>query len=158
MHLVQILGLLRSHAKNHSLKPRLLPAGFFYDILSKMNNKYILLVEDDKFLQQLYLELLISEGFHATSSGDGIEALKLIKSKSWDLILLDVMLPGLDGFQIMDELEKSDKDKISKIVYLTNLDGNDDDLKKLKKAQNYLIKSDMSPPEFVEKVKALLSQ
>lgn len=123
-----------------------------------MNNKYILLVEDDTFLQQLYLELLTGEGFLATSSGDGREALKLIKSKSWDLILLDVMLPGLDGFQIVDELEKSDKDKISKIVYLTNLDGNDDDLKKLKKAQNYLIKSDMSPPEFIEKVKALLSQ
>jgi len=123
-----------------------------------MNNKYILLVEDDAFLQQLYLELLTGEGFHATSSGDGREALKLIKSKSWDLILLDVMLPGLDGFQIVDELEKSDKDKISKIVYLTNLDGNDDDLKKLKRAQSYLIKSDMSPPEFIEKVKALLSQ
>ena len=123
-----------------------------------MNNKYILLVEDDAFLQQLYVELLTSAGFQTTSSGDGIEALELIKSKKWDLILLDVMLPGLDGFQIIDELEKSDKDKISKIVYLTNLDGNDDDLEKLKKAQNFLIKSDMSPPEFVEKVKALLSQ
>jgi len=123
-----------------------------------MNNKYILLVEDDAFLQQLYVELLTSAGFQTTSSGDGIEALELIKSKKWDLILLDVMLPGLEGFQIIDELEKSDKDKISKIVYLTNLDGNDDDLEKLKKAQNFLIKSDMSPPEFVEKVKALLSQ
>ena len=81
-----------------------------------MNNKYILLVEDDAFLQQLYVELLTSAGFQTTSSGDGIEALELIKSKKWDLILLDVMLPGLDGFQIIDELEKSDKDKISKIV------------------------------------------
>lgn len=123
-----------------------------------MNIKYILLVEDDEFLQQLYLELLVNEGFQTTASGDGTEALKLIKSKDWDLVLLDVMLPGLDGFQIMNELESSDKEKIKKIVYLTNLDRNDDDLKNLKKARDYLIKSDMSPPEFVKKVKVLLSQ
>ncbi|PIZ63072.1 hypothetical protein COY16_02795 [Candidatus Roizmanbacteria bacterium CG_4_10_14_0_2_um_filter_39_13] len=123
-----------------------------------MNNKHILLVEDDEFLQQLYLELLVREGFHTTASGDGNEALKLIKSKKWDLILLDVMLPGLDGFQIIDELEKTDKTKIKSIVYLTNLDGNEADLKKLKKARHFLIKSDMSPPDFVKKIKAFLSE
>jgi len=122
-----------------------------------MNKKHILLVEDDEFLQQLYLELLTNEGFHTTASGDGIEALKLIESKDWDLILLDVMLPGLDGFEILNKLKVSDKEKIKKIVYLTNLDGNDDNLKNLKKTQKYLIKSDMSPPEFVEKVTSLLS-
>lgn len=122
-----------------------------------MNNKHILLVEDDEFLQQLYLELLNKERFHVTASADGLEALKLIESKNWDLILLDVMLPGLDGFQIVDKLEKSDKKKINSIVYLTNLDGNDDDLKKLKKVPEFLIKSDMSPLDFVEKVKSLLS-
>jgi len=122
-----------------------------------MINKHILLVEDDEFLQQLYLELLNKERFHVTASADGLEALKLIESKDWDLILLDVMLPGLDGFQIVNKLEKSDKKKISSIVYLTNLDGNDDDLKKLKKVPEFLIKSDMSPLDFVEKVKSLLS-
>jgi len=123
-----------------------------------MNTKRILLVEDDEFLQQLYLELLTNEGFQTVTSGDGTEALKLIQSKDWDLILLDVMLPGMDGFQIIDTLEKSDKDKIKKIVYLTNLDGNTDDIDKLKKAQSYLIKSDLSPPEFIEKVQSILAK
>lgn len=123
-----------------------------------MNNKYILLVEDDEFLQQLYSDLLKSEGYEVTASGNGIQALELIKSKNWDLVLLDIMLPGLDGFQILATLEQEDASKISTIVYLTNLDGDDDDLKKLKKARDYLIKSDISPPQFVEKVKSLLAQ
>lgn len=123
-----------------------------------MSNKYILLVEDDEFLQQLYSDLLKGEGYEVTASGNGIQALELIKSKNWDLILLDIMLPGLDGFQILATLEKEDASKISNIVYLTNLDGNDDDLEKLKKARDYLIKSDMSPPQFVEKIKSLLAQ
>lgn len=123
-----------------------------------MDNTYILLVEDDEFLQQLYSDLLKGEGYEVTASGNGIQALELIKSKNWDLVLLDVMLPGLDGFQILDILEQENASKISNIVYLTNLDGNDDDLEKLKKARDYLIKSDMSPPQFVEKVKSLLTQ
>ncbi|MDP4010843.1 MAG: response regulator [Candidatus Roizmanbacteria bacterium] len=123
-----------------------------------MNNKYILLVEDDEFLQQLYSDLLKGAGYEVTASGDGEKALELIKSKNWDLILLDIMLPGLNGFQILATLEKEDASKISNIVYLTNLDRNDDDLEKLKKARDYLIKSDMSPPQFVEKVKSLLAQ
>ncbi|KKQ36609.1 MAG: Two-component system response regulator [Candidatus Roizmanbacteria bacterium GW2011_GWA2_37_7] len=123
-----------------------------------MSNKSILLVEDDEFLQQLYFELLSNEKFHVTASGDGTEALKLIESKNWDLILLDIMLPGLDGFQIVEKLEKTQKKKLNTIVYLTNLDGNDDDLKKLKKVRKFMIKSDMSPLEFVENVKKLLSK
>lgn len=121
-----------------------------------MKQASILLIEDDEFLQSLYQELLKDEGYHVTVSGDGNKGLETILSQDWDLILLDVMLPGIDGFQIFQSVAEKDKKKVKKIVFLTNLEGNDADKAKLEKAKKYLIKSDMSPPEFVEKVKSLL--
>lgn len=120
--------------------------------------KNILLVEDDPFLQKLYYDLLVDEEFIVTATSDGNEAYTLIKSKKWDLVLLDIVLPGMDGFQIVEKLEKSDKSILKSIVYLTNLDGNEHDLKKLRKVRDYLIKSNISPPEFIEKVNNLLSK
>jgi len=118
--------------------------------------KNILLVEDDEFLHELYLDLLKSAGYAVTGAKDGATAYEKIKENTWDLVLLDVMLPGIDGFQILDKL---DQDKVAlkcPVIYLTNLDSTDTDLIKLGKAQDHWTKSDMSPPEFVEKVKKLL--
>lgn len=117
----------------------------------------ILLVEDDTFLQQLYKDLLKTEGFEVTTSGEGNDALAQIVSGKWDLVLLDVMLPGLNGFEIVTKAhEKIGKDFSFPIVFMTNLDSSDDDKKKLQQGTEYWIKSNMSPPEFIEKVKKIL--
>jgi len=121
-----------------------------------MAQKHILLVEDDQFLHQLYSDLLKNEHYDVTGVVDGKEALKNIKKNTWNLILLDVMLPGMDGFEILDEITKEKIKLKCPVIYLTNLDASDNDKKRLAKATDHWIKSDMAPPQFVEKVNALL--
>ncbi len=117
--------------------------------------KKILLIEDDLFLKQLYTDVLTQEGYNVVSIEDGNVALKEIEKNTWDLILLDIMLPGLDGFTILDTLIKEKKRPSCPIVFMTNMDGNEQDIKKLSKANDYWIKSNMSPPDFIEKVNNL---
>jgi DNA-binding response OmpR family regulator len=118
--------------------------------------KKILLVEDDEFLKQLYVDLLTKEKYAVTPVVEGNDAYKHIKSGGWDLILLDVMLPGMTGFEILAKLKK-EKVKYSKLIFMTNLDSTDKDKALLKEADDYWIKSNIAPPEFIEKVKNALT-
>ncbi len=118
--------------------------------------KKILLIEDDVFLSQLYTDLLTKEKYSVTPITDGNEGLKKILEESWDLILLDVMLPGMNGFEILEEVKTQKKTIKTPIIFMTNLDSSDDDKKSLKKATDFWIKSNMTPPEFIENVKKVL--
>lgn len=118
--------------------------------------KKILLVEDDVFLNQLYSDLLHKAKYSVTSVMDGNEGLKQMLEKNWDLILLDVMLPGINGFDIFEKVTAEKKDLKTPIIFMTNLDSSDDDKKSLKVATDFWIKSSMTPPEFIEKVKKVL--
>lgn len=118
--------------------------------------KKIILVEDDQFLQQLYNDLLTQEGYSVKAVDNGNDALKEIEHGVWDLVLLDIMLPGMDGFTIFDKLVKDKKKPKCPIVFMTNLDGSENDKKKLGKADAYWIKSSMAPPDFIENVKKIL--
>lgn len=115
--------------------------------------KKILLVEDDVFLKQLYTDILTQASYEVVSIDEGTEALKQIEDHTWDLILLDIILPNMDGFTILNTLIEKNKKPTCPIVFMTNLDGNEDDKIKLGKADDFWIKSNMSPPEFLEKVK-----
>ena len=117
--------------------------------------KQILLVEDDEFLHELYTELLTTAGYTVTGVASGTKAYEKMKENTWDLVLLDVMLPELNGFQIMDKLVAEGVLMKCDVVYLTNLDSTDSDLRNLEKAKDHWTKSDMSPPEFVAKVKSM---
>ncbi len=119
-------------------------------------SKKILLVEDDEFLHELYLDLLTAEKYEVTGAKDGKTAYEKMKENTWDLVLLDVMLPEMTGFQIIDRLTAEQVKLTCPIVFLTNLDSTATDLVNLKKATDHWTKSDMSPPEFIAKVKALL--
>lgn len=119
--------------------------------------KKILLVEDDVFLQQLYSDILQQEGYQVISSGEGTQALKMIRERTWDLILLDILLPNMDGFTILATLTKEHKRPTCPVVFMTNLDATESDKQKLSAADDYWTKSSMSPPEFLEKVKKILS-
>lgn len=112
----------------------------------------ILLVEDDTFLNQLYRDLLLEEGYTVEALVDGKQALERITQDTWDLVLLDVMLPNMDGFTIVKTLKTNHTLPKCPIVFMTNLDSNDDDKEKLNSASGYWIKSNMSPPEFIAKV------
>ena len=118
--------------------------------------KTILIIEDDKFLRELIVKKLKEEGYQAVEAVDGEEALVKVKESLPDLILLDLILPGVDGFEVLKELRKDVK-KYLPVIMLTNLDTSHfvqnaqfDDI------DEYLIKSHHSPSEVVDRTIAVL--
>ena len=122
-------------------------------------NKLILLVEDDEFLSELYATKLGLEGYEVILASDGEKGLKLIKEKQPDLILLDIILPKLDGFEILSKIKA---DKILKkipVILLTNLSQKDEVKRGLDLgADDYLSKAHFMPSEVVKKIKQVLAQ
>jgi len=118
----------------------------------------ILLVEDDQFLRTLYVDLLKADGYTVEEAVDGEEAFNKIKSGSWDLILLDVVLPKMDGFQVINKLKTESPQSLKqKIVLLTNLDKSSLIKEVDPLGLQYLIKSDLTPDQFVNKVKSFFT-
>jgi len=124
---------------------------------SKNNSHKVLIVEDDQFLRDLLKRKLDTEGFVVETAIEGESA--LTKAKEWkpELILLDIILPGIDGFSILEKLKK-DADMASiPVILLTNLGQRDDVDKGLKLgAVGYLVKAHFTPGDIVEKVKSIL--
>lgn len=118
----------------------------------------ILVVEDDSFLAGMYVTKLGLEGFSVDLAGDGKDGLK--KAREWkpDLILLDIVLPVMDGFSMLTELKADADTRAVPVMLLTNLGAKGDVEKGLTLgAADYLIKAHFMPSEVVEKVKRLLA-
>jgi DNA-binding response OmpR family regulator len=123
--------------------------------------KKILLVEDDPFLIDIYQKKLKDSGFKVEVAKDGEKALEVLKEKNFDLMLLDIVLPKIDGWKILEEIremkkEKKDLEKM-KIVIWSNL-GEKEDIKKGLSlgATSYLIKANFTPSEVVREIEKLL--
>ncbi|MFH0828935.1 MAG: response regulator [Candidatus Kerfeldbacteria bacterium] len=117
----------------------------------------ILVVEDDSFLAGMYLTKFGIEGFDVELASDGKDGLK--KAKEWkpDLILLDIVLPVVDGFTVLEKLRVDTEVRGIPVVLLTNLGQKSDVEKGLSLgAADYLIKAHFMPSEVIEKVKRLL--
>lgn len=119
--------------------------------------KKILIVEDETSLAQILQTQLSSAGFKITTIFDGKEALELLKIDSFDLILLDLILPNVDGFEILTELKKI-KNK-TPVIVLSNL-GQKEDFQRAMDlgAVNYFIKSDVTVSSIIETVKNFLAK
>lgn len=120
----------------------------------------ILVVEDDQFLRELYNELLKEEGYEVSLAADGEAGLTAISSGGFDLVLLDIMLPKIDGLEILRRLkEKPASQQNGPIVLLTNL-GQDSIIKEgfSLGASGYLIKSSMNPDQVLAEVKIFLNK
>ena len=117
----------------------------------------IVLIEDDTFLGGMYVTKLNLEGFDVKLAEDGEKGLKLVKSEQPDLVLLDIILPKMSGFDVLKDI-KADKDtKDLPVILLTNLGQREDVQKGIKLgAKDYLIKAHFMPSEVVTKIKALI--
>lgn len=119
----------------------------------------ILLIEDDKFLRELIIQKLGKEGFDVTEAPEGETGLVKMKEVKPDLILLDLILPGIDGFEVLKRA-KADKELASiPVIILSNL-GQKDDVQKGTDlgAADYLIKAHFTPSEIVDKIKNTLNK
>lgn len=117
----------------------------------------ILLVEDDEFLAELYATKLTLEGFLVHVAADGRKGLKLAHEQRPDLVLLDIILPKLDGFEVLRELKANPQTKAIPVILLTNLSQRGEVQKGLNLgAVDYLIKAHFMPSEVVAKIKAVL--
>lgn len=114
----------------------------------------VLVVEDDYFLAKIYKIKLAKENIDAEISSDGEEALALIKKEKPALILLDMVLPGMSGFEILEEIRKDDSLKKIPVIILSNL-GQDADIERGRELGviDYLVKSDISIHDVVKKIK-----
>jgi len=116
--------------------------------------KKILFVEDEPSLQKAISEVLTQEGFKVLSAADGEEGLKLARSESPDLILLDLILPKKDGFEVLKELKADEKMKDIPVIVLTNLEGIGDVEKALTLgAKTYLVKANYELEDVLKLVK-----
>lgn len=126
--------------------------------MAKEGKTKILIVEDDEFLANIYQTKFEIEGFKVFAAGDGEQGLKLASSKEPEIILLDILLPKLDGFAVLEQLKKDPATKNIPVILLTNLGQKEDVQKGLKMgAADYLIKAHFKPSETVDKVKKILS-
>jgi len=120
--------------------------------------KRILLVEDDKFISMAYKDSLTRAGFEIITAADGNEALKKIEEGKFDLILLDVIMPGKNGFEVLIEIKKNETLKNIPVIITSNL-GQETDIKRGKDlgATDYLIKANLSVKEVVNKINGYLN-
>ena len=124
-----------------------------------MNPKRILVVEDDLFLRELYTDILTAEGYRVESAADGEEALQKIKAGGYDLILLDIIMPKMDGLEVMRQIQSNPPQNPNKcVVFLTNLDKDEEIRTALKLGNGYLIKSQITPGSLVEQLKIYLDK
>lgn len=120
----------------------------------------ILLVDDDESLRQMYRLILTKAGYTYTSADDGIEGLAKIREGGWDLILLDLMMPNLDGIGVLKALkEEPGSGKHGSIVILSNA-GYTPVAKEAKGlgAAGFLMKADLLPKDLLEKVESFLDK
>lgn len=123
------------------------------------NGIKVLIVEDDTFLVNIYETKFTHEGFDVTVALDGESGLKVALKKKPNIILLDILLPKLDGFAVLKKLKENSETKDIPVILLTNLSQKDDVEKGLKEGANdYLIKAHFMPSETVTKVKEVLEK
>jgi two-component system alkaline phosphatase synthesis response regulator PhoP len=116
--------------------------------------KKIVLVEDEELIISLLQKKLNKEGYETLVARDGEEGLELIKKESPDLILLDIVMPKKGGFEVMEEIAKTEVLKNTPIIIISN-SGQPVELGRAKKlgVKDWVIKVEFDPEEVVEKVK-----
>ena len=120
-------------------------------------NKKILVVEDDPMISSMYRTKFEADGFTVLSAEDGVIGLELAKKEKPDIIMLDIILPRLDGFSVLEEIKKDAGLKNVPVIMLTNLGTEEDRVKGRKLgALNYFVKASLTPGQISAEIKKAL--
>lgn len=121
------------------------------------NNIKILIVEDDPFISEVYTLKLESKGYKVDAAEDGQAGLDMIKNNTYDIILLDILMPKLDGFKVLERLKMVPEFNKIPVIVLTNLSQKKDIKRGLELgADDFIIKTKFTPTEVIEKIKKVL--
>ncbi len=117
----------------------------------------ILIIEDDRFLRQLISKKIGQEGYDVVEAVDGEEGIKKVETEKPDLILLDLILPGVDGFEVLSRVKKNLNTKHIPVIILSNLGQKEDVDRGLNLgAEDFLIKAHFTPTEIIIKIRNVL--
>lgn len=123
------------------------------------DKKKILIVEDDVFIRDIYQVKFSQEGFDVTTAENGLEAVKKLELSVPDIMLLDIIMPYMDGMEVLKKIKSNDAWKEIPIIMLTNISEKEKVNEGMEQGVNdYLIKSHFTPSEVVQKVNTLLEK
>lgn len=116
----------------------------------------VLLVDDDAFLRDMYATKFIECGHEVESTGEAAEALRVMKDKTYDVVLLDMVMPGMSGLDLLKELKKSDLKKQTIIIILSNQsETSDRSAASELGADGYIVKAESIPSDIVKQVESI---
>ncbi len=118
----------------------------------------VLIIEDDPLMSRMYQKIFTFEQYEVVMAKDGQEGLDLARSEKPTVILLDVMMPKMNGFQVLEKLKSDPDTKSTPVIMLTNLAGEQDAETALAKgAVKYIVKSEYEPKQVADMVKEIIA-
>lgn len=119
----------------------------------------VAIIEDDMAIVQMYRMKFETEGYDVATAPDGATGLELIESFTPDIVLLDLMMPNMNGLEMLSRLRSQPNGRDAKVVVLTNMGDTETATKVFKMAaDDYIVKAEMTPKQVAERVKALLAK
>ena len=124
---------------------------------NQTNPTKILIIEDDPFISSMYATKFEHEGYTVATAADGELGLSMIKTEKPDLILLDILLPKMNGFEILKNSKQDPEIKDIPVILLTNLNQKNEIEQGLAMgASDYLIKAHFTPAEVIKKIQEII--
>lgn len=119
----------------------------------------ILIVEDDAMIAEIYQKKFSESGFEVRMAENGEKVLDMLKKETVELVLLDLVMPGMDGFEVIENLRKGNYDQNIKIIVFSNLSQKEDKERAAELGANgFIVKSDYTPNDLVKEVERLTNQ
>ena len=127
--------------------------------MSENKKALVLIIEDDSYISDMYKIKLESENFEVTIAGNGLAGIKILEKQKPDIVLLDVVMPKVDGFSVLKTIKKNSELKEVPVILLTNLSQKENVERGFELgADGYIIKAHFTPSEVVGKIKDILKK
>lgn len=120
--------------------------------------KRILLAEDEEVLRMLVVDTLEDEDYEVDEAADGMEAVQLLESNTYDLIILDYMMPGYTGLEIIEKIQSSEIKNQGKILMLSAKSQQFEQERILEAGADYFMSKPFSPLKLIEKIEVILHE
>lgn len=152
-------GDLPAKVRKHLANTGGIPAGPSTAIAPAIHEMSILIVEDDKFLRDLAVQKLEKEGIKTFAAMDGEQGIAIATKEIPDVVLLDILLPGIDGFEVLTRIKQDPALVKTTVIMLSNF-GQREDIDRAKKlgAEQFLIKASYTLDEIIQEVKKVISR